>query len=282
MSGQQEDEPRSPKGALSRLKDDLINLQQLQGWFMRNLVTSGEHDMSMKEIWRNFCFDNQVYCSLALFGNLVYRHVFTQNTCWTGVTRVGETNNKKYNLSWAPHRPAISAERLDEFFANITEEKEKRDRRADCAEPSQRKVKNPVKIQPEMLVGWWESRLEVVETESCQMKMREIWLKFTKECNIHISLALFGELSVRYVLRTNPQFGGVVRTRGIHDKKYSLRWKPVLYSRSPPRAHPTNLHPQQMSYATDCNSPAPFAPQYRQFGPMDGITNAFGQTVTIA
>src|SRR5690242_13225255 len=59
------------------------------------------------------------------------------------------------------------------------------------------------------------------------MKMREIWLKFTKETGVHISLALFGELSVRYVMRSNPAFMGVVRTRGIHDKKYSLRWKPL-------------------------------------------------------
>jgi len=57
------------------------------------------------------------------------------------------------------------------------------------------------------------------------MKMREIWARFTKETTIQISLALFGELSVRYVLRSNPRFVGVNRTRGIHDKKYSLRWK---------------------------------------------------------
>ncbi len=30
------------------------------------------------------------------------------------------------------------------------------------------------------------------------------------------------------MMRSNPNFVGVVRTRGIHDKKYSLQWKPLL------------------------------------------------------
>jgi hypothetical protein len=164
---------------------------------------------------------------LALFGNLVYRHVFTQSDYWEGVTRVGETNNKKYNLSWSASRTPVSPEKIDEFFVQIMEEKEKREKRADSDTGVSRKAKNPVKIQPEMLVNWWNSRLELSESEECSMKMREIWLKFTKETGIHISLALFGELSVRYVMRSNPNFAGVVRTRGIHDKKYSLRWKPL-------------------------------------------------------
>jgi len=75
-----------------------------------------------------------------------------------------------------------------------------------------------------MLISWWENTLEP-SPASEYMKMREIWARFTKETGIQISLALFGELSVRYVLRSNPRFVGVARTRGIHDKKYSLRWK---------------------------------------------------------
>lgn len=55
-----DDEPRTQKGALSRLKDDLINLASLQKWFMQNLVVSEEHNMSMKELWRHFCYDNGV------------------------------------------------------------------------------------------------------------------------------------------------------------------------------------------------------------------------------
>jgi len=179
--------------------------------------------MSMKEIWRNFCYDNQVYCSLALFGNLVYRHVFTHSGNWAMVTRVGETNNKKYNLVWMAHRN-VTEEQLDDFFQLITEEKEKLDKRNQENENT-KKSKNAVKIQPEMLVSWWSTRLEPSQSADCTMKMREIWARFTKDTGVHISLALFGELSVRYVMRSNPTFCNVVRTRGIHDKKYSLKWK---------------------------------------------------------
>lgn len=116
------------RNQLSRVKDDLINLPQLQDWFMEELTTAEEHTMSMKEIWRHFCFDNEVYCSLALFGNLVYRHVFTHSGYWAAVTRVGETNNKKYNLRWMKNK-ATSDDQIEEFFSLITEEKEKHERR---------------------------------------------------------------------------------------------------------------------------------------------------------
>ncbi len=86
---------------------------------MRELTTADEHTMSMKEIWRHFCFDNDVYCSLALFGNLVYRHVFTHSGYWASVTRVGETNNKKYNLRWMKLKPSGDDEQIDEFFSQV-------------------------------------------------------------------------------------------------------------------------------------------------------------------
>jgi len=219
---QGEDENKQKE--MSRLKDDLIDLAQLQGWFSKMLVVSNGHEMSMKDIWRNFCYDSNVYCSLALFGNLVYRHVFNQSPYWSQVTRVGETNNKKYNLEWSLNKTTVSNEKLDEFFGLITAEKEKRQKRHKEGEAILKKTKNSPKLQPEMLISWWENTLEP-SPASEYMKMREIWARFTKETGIQISLALFGELSVRYVLRSNPRFVGVARTRGIHDKKYSLRWK---------------------------------------------------------
>jgi len=220
---QGEDENKQKE--MSRLKDDLIDLAQLQGWFSKALIVSNGYEMSMKDIWRNFCYDLGVYCSLALFGNLVYRHVFNQSPYWAQVTRVGETNNKKYNLEWSAKKITVTNEKLDEFFGLITAEKEKRQKRHKEGETNLlKKTKNAPKLQPEMLISWWENSIEPSSSAE-YMKMREIWARFTKETGIQISLALFGELSVRYVLRSNPRFVGVARTRGIHDKKYSLRWK---------------------------------------------------------
>ena len=220
---QVEDDVTKKQQALARLKDDLINLQQLQEWFLQNLVSCDEHTMSMKDIWRNFCYDHGVYCSLALFGNLVYRHVFTNSGHWAAVTRVGETNAKKYNLRWADQvgRAAVTEEQLDGFFAFITEEKERSERLRGQDTEQGKRTKSVAKISPEQLVQWWAMRLEPASTSDCTMKMREIWARFTKETGVHISLALFGELSVRYVMRSNPTFANVVRTRGIHDKKYA-------------------------------------------------------------
>lgn len=231
---QVEDDAAKKQQALARLKDDLINLQQLQEWFLQNLVACDEHTMSMKDIWRNFCYDHGVYCSLALFGNLVYRHVFTNSGHWAAVTRVGETNAKKYNLRWGDTvgRAGVTEDQLDNFFAFITEEKERSERlRGQDAEQGKR-AKSVAKISPEQLVQWWSMRLEPAATSDCTMKMREIWARFTKETGVHISLALFGELSVRYVMRSNPTFANVVRTRGIHDKKCVPHPPPSIRPRS--------------------------------------------------
>jgi len=139
---QGEDENKQKE--MSRLKDDLIDLAQLQGWFSKMLVVSNGHEMSMKDIWRNFCYDSSVYCSLALFGNLVYRHVFNQSPYWSQVTRVGETNNKKYNLEWSSKKTVVSNEKLDEFFGLITAEKEKRQKRHKEGEAILKKQKTPL------------------------------------------------------------------------------------------------------------------------------------------
>ncbi len=103
-----------------RPKDDYIDHELLREWFRKRLRVSDDHKMSLREIWRNFCYEYQIYCSLPLFGNVVLRHVLQANSKWKAVTKVGDIKQKRYNLGWSADPPGTE-EQIDSFFARIKE-----------------------------------------------------------------------------------------------------------------------------------------------------------------
>jgi len=217
-----------------RPRDDYINHDLLRSWFKKRLKVATEHRMSLREIWRNFCFEYQIYCSLPLFGNVVLRHVLQADPDWRAVTKTGDIKQKRYNLCWIAEPPGTEEE-LDAFFSRIKEEKEKVEKIAPlkAAEPqvaaasaaSTGSAKSATMfLDPVVLAKWWLKRLEPSDPAICRMRMRDVYERFVAETEVNMPKALFGELSVRYVLSL-PQFAQVVRKGKIHNKRYSLRWK---------------------------------------------------------
>jgi hypothetical protein len=80
--------------------------------------------MSLREIWRNCCYEYPVYCSLPLFGNVVLRHVLQGNPLWRNVTKVGDVKQKRYNLAWR-NGPPGTEEQINAYFNTMREEKER-------------------------------------------------------------------------------------------------------------------------------------------------------------
>jgi hypothetical protein len=80
--------------------------------------------MSLREIWRNCCFEYPVYCSLPLFGNVVLRHVLQGNPQWRNVTKVGDVKQKRYNLAWR-NGPPGTEEQINAYFNMMREEKDR-------------------------------------------------------------------------------------------------------------------------------------------------------------
>jgi len=213
-----------------RPRDDYINHDLLRSWFKKRLKVATEHRMSLREIWRNFCFEYQIYCSLPLFGNVVLRHVLQADPDWRGVTKTGDIKQKRYNLCWITDPPGTEEE-LDTFFSHIKEEKEKVEKVAPPKESVDPQAvpppapKSPTMfLDPVVLAKWWLKRLEPSDAAVCRMRMRDVYERFVAETEVNMPKALFGELSVRYVLSL-PQFAEVVRKGKIHNKRYSLRWK---------------------------------------------------------
>jgi len=208
----------------ARPKDDYIDHEVLRNWFRNRLQVTDEHLMSLREIWRNFCYEHQLYCSLPLFGNVVYRHVLQECSEWTNVTKTGDVKQKRYNLGWI--QPPASEEQLDAFFTTIKEEKERVEKKINKEIPTAESgvVKSSIFLDPEVLGSWWEKRLEPTDPSNCRMRMRDVYERFYAETGVDMPKALFGELSVRYVL-SKPKFANVVRKGKIHNKRYSLRWK---------------------------------------------------------
>jgi len=208
----------------ARPKDDYIDHEVLRRWFRVRLKVTEEHHMSLREIWRNFCFDYKLYCSLPLFGNVVYRHVLQECPEWVKVTKTGDVKQKRYNLGWI--LPPASEEDLDAFFTIIKEEKERVEKKInkDIQTTESGVSKAAIFLDPEVLSSWWEKRLEPTDPSQCRMRMRDVYERFYIETGVEMPKALFGELSVRYVL-SRPAFSQVVRKGKIHNKRYSLRWK---------------------------------------------------------
>jgi len=208
----------------ARPKDDYIDHEVLRNWFRNRLQVTDDHLMSLREIWRNFCYEHQLYCSLPLFGNVVYRHVLQECPEWTNVTKTGDVKQKRYNLGWI--QPPASEEQLDAFFTTIKEEKERVEKKINKEIPCTDSgvIKSSIFLDPEVLGSWWEKRLEPTDPSNCRMRMRDVYERFYAETGVDMPKALFGELSVRYVL-SKPKFANVVRKGKIHNKRYSLRWK---------------------------------------------------------
>jgi len=56
------------------------------------------------------------------------------------------------------------------------------------------------------------------------MRMKDVYDRFVLETGVIMPKALFGELSVRYVL-SKQRFSVVIRRGKVHNKRYSLQWR---------------------------------------------------------
>jgi hypothetical protein len=188
---------------------------------------------------------------------------------WKRVTKTGDIKQKRYNLDWIHNGiPPATEEELEAFFSRIKEDKERTDRTSSKAliafEKDSMIGKDPsLFLDPNVLAKWWIENLEPSDQNECRMRMRDVYERFVQDTEVRMPKALFGELSVRYVL-SRPEYAPVVRKGKIHSKRYSLRWRvPAAAASTSPEANSPPRAAVPVASPSPSASP-PLAPRLAQ------------------